>query len=420
MPHDYCSNIKHLVAAVICVLLLGRVVSSDVASAQPTLTKPAQAPQSWSQPVPLSNLDQPVSSEHPDIAVCADGTVYVVWVQGDEIWYRVYDPSAGWNEAGPVQFQGMGITAKGGEPAIAVSSDCVLHLVWSKSWGGNSEVFYTFNDGNGFVGLPVVSNTPTQSFQPDIIVDSSGEPHVVWVELISGYEVYEGKWIPGLQRFGKAPIPGSKGQGPTLTVDGADLLHLTWMYADAPGSLAEIYYKWQEQKDEWPVWWYNVSDSRDSDSRLPSIAVGSDEAVIVWQETVDSDDEIYVRWRRLDSFKFKPVVNLSNSEATSRWPAVAADGLARFLVAWDEGTPVDAILTRPWRGSGNWEKIDRISVDGTNVKQPAIAASPKDSHIYAVWAQQDGLQDTWDIYFSQMETVTYRFYLVPIARQYAP
>jgi len=356
----------------------------------------------------------------PDIAVCPTGAVYVVWEQDGEIWYRYYDPSGGWNAASRVQFKETGLTARGSEPAIAVSSDCTLHLVWKNFWFNNFEIFHTVNDGSGFVTPARVSRTEAQSAQPDIAVGPGGEPRIVWVEATSGYKLYEGKPIPTLEGYwNTGPIPGSEGQVPALAVDGEGRFHLTWMAVDESGS-SDVAYKWQERVDEWPQWWFNISESPNP-SRHPDIDISADKAVLVWQETVNDDDEIYVTWRQLDSFaSFVSPSNLSNSDANSRSPAIAADGLGRFFVAWGEGSPTDAILTRPWPGTGNWWNIQTISDGGTNVRDPAIAASPQDSHIYAVWAQQDGDGDTWDIYFSDMKLTTHRFHLPLIANHYDP
>ncbi|MFQ5855657.1 MAG: hypothetical protein ACE5LU_08460 [Anaerolineae bacterium] len=415
MPHDTLSKLRYLVATLICLLGVSQTVPYQITSAQSGPAEPVQALRTWSEPIPISDLNESGNVENPAIAVCPDGTAYVVWEQDDAIWYRVYRPSAGWNEASPIL---PGLNARGSEPAIAVSSDCVLHLVWSKLWGYNSEIFYTFNDGNGFVTPARVSRTETQSFQPDVALDSGGNLHVVWVETVSGgYQLYEGWPTPNLP-WSKKRIKGGDGQlvqVPALAIDRDDRSHLTWMRQDK--SSLDIIYK---RPDDWPTGVIeNISYSANP-SRLPDIAIGGDQVVVVWQETVDGDDDVYVTWRRLDS-NFVSVSNLSDTDASSRAPAVAADGLGEFFVAWDEGSPTHAILTRPWPGIGNWWDFHTVSHGGTNVKHPALAAASGDRHVYAVWAQQDSPEeDTWVIYFSDMQLMVHRFYLALIAKGYAP
>ena len=420
MPHEHRLKKQHLLASVACLLFLSMAVSVNSASAQPGSTEPARDSRTWSEPATISSPRDLVDSVHPDIAVCADGTIHVVWEQGGELWYRFSDPATGWDEARRVRFKETGVPARGSEPAIAVSADCTLHLVWKNFWFNNDEIFYSFNDGTGFVMPARVSPTGAQSGQPAIAVDPSGEPHIVWVEAVSGYRLYEGKPIPELPgRWTTGPISGGEGQVPSLAVDDEGRLHLAWMTVDNPAS-SDIAYKWQEHVDQWPQWWFTVSESPDY-SRRPDIMTSDDKAVIVWQEAVDGDDEIYATWRELDSFaSFVGAHNLSNSDASSRAPAVAVDGSGRFYVAWDEGSPTNAILTRPWLGSGNWWDSQTISNGGDNVQDPAITASPG-GHVYAVWAQKDAPDDTWDIYFSDMEELTvYRFYLTLLAKHYRP
>lgn len=426
MPHEYLSKRLHLIAVVVCLLFVSQAVSINTASAQPGSTNSASNPRTWSEPTTVSNPDDSADALHPDIAVCASGGIYVVWEQDGEIWYRFNDPAAGWNDARRVQFKETGVTAKGSEPAIAVGSDCTLHLAWKNFWFNNDEIFYSFNDGTGFVTLARVARTDPQSAQPAIAVDPSGEPHIVWVEAVTGYGLlYGGRPTPGFPgNWTTGPIAGGEGQVPSLAADGEGRLHLTWMAVDLDGSgasdVADVAYKWQERPDEWPQWWFNVSESSNY-SRRPDITISDEKAVVVWQETVNGDDEIYVRWRELDSFaSFVSARNLSNSDANSRAPAVTVDGRGGFFVAWDEGDPTNAILTRPWLGIGDWWNTETISDSGISVKGPAIAASPIGNQVYAVWAQKDDSNDAWDIYFSDTELAVYKFYLTLIAKHYYP
>ncbi|MFQ5341348.1 MAG: hypothetical protein ACE5F6_07350, partial [Anaerolineae bacterium] len=360
MPHEHHLKKRHLLAFVACLLFLGLAVFGNRAAAQPGSTDPARDSQTWSEPATISDPGGSVDSVHPDIAVCANGTVHVVWEQGGELWYRSGNPATGWDEAHRVEFKETGVPARGSEPAIAASADCTLHLVWKNFWFNNDEIFYSSNDGTGFLTPARVSwSGDTQSAQPAIAVDPSGEPRIVWVEAASGYRLYEGKQIPELPGYwNTGPISRDEGQVPSLAVDDQGRLHLAWMTVDSPSDIA---YKWQEQVDQWPQWWFNISGSPDH-SRRPDITISNDKAVVVWQEAVDGDDEIYVTWRELDSYaSFVGTHNLSNSDASSRAPAVAVDGSGRFYVAWDEGSPTNAILTRPWLGSGNWWDSQTIS-----------------------------------------------------------
>lgn len=419
MPHEHLLKKRRLVAAVVCLVLVSQAVFQS-AMARPGTREPVRDSRIWSEPTALSDLDDSVDSERPDIAVCSSGAIYVVWEQGDELWYRFYDPSAGWSEASRVEFIETGAPAQGSEPAIAADADCTLHLAWKHFWFNNYEIFYAFNDGTGFITPARVSWTDAQSGQPAIAVDPQGEPRIVWVEAESGYKLYEGKPIPELPGlWTTGPISGSDGQVPSLASDDEGRFHLTWMTVGDPES-SDVFYRWQEQPDEWLLWAFNVSDSA-TPSRRPDVTVGHDKAVVVWEENVDGDDEIYVRWRELDSYaSFATTRNLSNSHANSRAPVVAVDGSGSFFAAWDEGSPTDAVLSRPWVGSGNWWAVQIVSSGGDNVRDPAIAASPTGNHVFAVWAQRDDPEGRWDIYFSDMELSVYRFYLALLAKHHRP
>lgn len=437
MMHDHLSRIKCLTITLVCLLFMSQVASSTITSAHSGFVQPADSSPTWSEPASLSNCGGSANCRNPDIAVCSDGTAYIVWEHGPdleipEIWYSYSDDlSEGWSEARPVQWtlsSERTEIAKGLEPAIAVSSDCVLHLVWSRSWWGDFEIFYTYKERDHFVVPANVSNTSKrqgQSAQPDIAIDSSGEPRVVWVDTVSGGPQLREGWpavgFPGL--WSSDEIPGTVGnaQVPALAVDHKDRFHLTWMRQY--GTALDILYKWQEfkweeQANKWTPWANNLSESPGPGeaSRLPEIAISGNKVVVVWQETVDRDDEIYVRWRQLDTDeRFSPIINLSNTDASSRAPAVTADNHGHFFVAWDEGGSAEAIWTRSWMGVGDWGSVREIPNGGIKVRDPAMAISPLDDRLYAVWARKNRPEDeTWDIYFSDIQLEIYQFYLAPI------
>lgn len=423
MPYNRLSGFRHLIVAVIC-LVVGQAVSGAMASARSGFVVPEQEPQTWSDPFIISNPDEPVDSVNADIAVCEDGTVYVVWEQGGKIWYRVNKPEVGWTQASLVwpDAEDASRFAPESEPAIVVSPDCVLHVVFSKFWFGNNDIFYA--SGEGFPPPVNISRTSPggASYQPDIAVDSNGGPRVVWIDTVNGKrQVFEGwpaRGFPGRWSKESITVVGDA-QVPVLAVDYSDRFHLAWMRVDRSGS-SDVLYKWQEQADQWPLGrWYNISDSQDF-STLPDIAISGNRVAVVWQETVNGDEEIYVKWRRLDSYNFVSPSNLSNTDNSSRAPAVTVDGLGDFFVAWDEGGAAEAIWTRFWSGIGRWSEISKVSSSETKVKKPAVAASPRDSHAYVVWSQKDGSEDTWDIYFSEVEIEVHRFYLALISNRYEP
>lgn len=440
MPDRKRLRARRILGAVIGLLLATQVRSAGLVSAQPGTRGPAHVAQATLAPQSLSLGLSGLDSEQPDIAVCADGSVHVVWTEQvppggtlaaedgldeTQIWYRRYDPVAGWNDPEPVVFNSTHQAAMGSEPAIAAADTgdgCVLHLVWRSFWQGNDEIRYTFSDGSGFVTPENVSRLEGQSLMPEIVIMPSGMPHVVWVEQ-NGYKIYEAWPNPG-QNWSKRPINTiGGGLEPVLAVDHDGLLYLAWMeWSLTP----HIRYKWQSSPREWepgeePIW------PSDAPARLPALAVSDGKVGIAWQQaTAEGDYDVDFTWRRLGDpgARFEYPANLSASDANSRAPALTVDRSGRFFAAWDEGSPVEAILARRWPGIESpgveiWWASEQVSGAADDVGEPAIAASADGDHIYAVWAQRDDPDDAFDIYFSELEAKTYHFYLTLIS-QYDP
>lgn len=442
MPNSKRFRARRILGAVICLLLAAQLRSAALVSAQPGIRGPARASQTTPLREVLSDERMGLDSEEPDIATCADGSIHVVWTEEippgstqtaeegldeTQIWYRRWDPEAGWNEPGPVTYP---LVATGSQPAIATDygadGGCTLHLVWTKTWfGGYAEIFATYNDGTGFETPSTVSRTDAaHSSQPDIAIMPDGTPHVVWVEG-TDYKIYEG-WpnllYPG--KWDKVRVPDAKGQVPALAIDHTGRLHLAWMalaesYRDPP----DVNYKRQVEPGEWEVGWDNLSyPAHQFQSRLPAITVSSDKVGVAWQEeTAAGPYDVLFAWRPLDNpySPFLSAYSLSasdDSDANSGAPAITTDRFGTFYAVWDEGKPVHALLTRRWAGMGDWWPDEKVSDVATNIKQPAVAASGDSDHVYAVWAQEDRPDDKLDIYFSELKT--YDSYLTLIADQH--
>ena len=174
-----------VIAVLLAVLLLG-IVSQAPLRAEPA--EPGQVTSIWSVPTSLSDPSDMTDAENPDLAACPDGTVFVVWEQDERIWYRVFKPESGWGPAAPIY---PDLNARGENPAIAATSDCTFYLVWSKPFLNGDNIVYDVSEGDQFrLPFHLVSNTPTSSNQPDIVVDSQDVPHVVWID---NGELYGGR-----------------------------------------------------------------------------------------------------------------------------------------------------------------------------------------------------------------------------------
>jgi len=150
-----------------------------------------------------------VESHHPSFVLDSTGKPHIAWHEGNEdepplakIFY------ATWNGSSWVGADGGPIGAIYNSPypslwaSIAVDSLNRPHIVWSDGDEKNREIYYLKWNGSAWVDADGVgqesiniSNTPLYSSWPDIEIDASGSPHVVYEEVSEGnQEIFYQKW----------------------------------------------------------------------------------------------------------------------------------------------------------------------------------------------------------------------------------
>jgi len=141
------------------------------------------------------------------------------------------------------------------EPAIAIDSSNVIHVVWedemNQSW---CELYYKQSADGGNTWSPAKRLTWTLDIDsgcPAIGIDSKDTIHIVYRDKASGpalwweeYEIYHKKSTDGGTNWSPAQrltwIPGNS-QYPAIAVDSSDNIHIVWQ--DNVSGNYEIYYK---------------------------------------------------------------------------------------------------------------------------------------------------------------------------------
>ena len=163
----------------------------------------------WSQISIVSEttlLSNTGDSNFPAIAVDSTGALHVVWRDWTDGWWGtdaeimyakystcgiwlnytiISDDTTQWN------------TGDSDEPAIAVDTTGNVHVVWqdltSGWWETDSEIMYAnYTVGVGWSNATVISDDATlwntgNSFKPAIAVDGTGNVHVVWYDWTDGW-----------------------------------------------------------------------------------------------------------------------------------------------------------------------------------------------------------------------------------------
>lgn len=198
-------------------------------------------PGEWSEPLNISNT--PYSSTYPDMEIGANEFIHVVWEDNidqynifrKEIMYSYFNGNI-WSE--PVQLSGYDTTYSF-SPRIALDSNGYPHVVWNhRAIFPDASIYYSTLTDSGWAEPYDLTQGLSTAYNPDVVIDSQDNIHVVWQNYHNGifkifHKIYNGnEWLPYTLICDDENSYGV----PRIAVDSNDNLHLSCI------SLADIFY----------------------------------------------------------------------------------------------------------------------------------------------------------------------------------
>ncbi len=284
------------------------------------------------------------SSWTPAIAVNGDKNVYVVWYEdmpgNSEIYFKKStDGGANWTT-------NMRLTYNTGwsyGPDIAVDSLGRLHVVWFDSTTGDHEIYYkkSSNGGTNWTASRQLTNNAGLSYCPRIAAFSTNSLHLVWSDSTPGVtEIYYKKSSDGGANWSTSKrLTWTSGDSvnPDIAVDSSGNPHVAWR-DNTPGN-EEIYYK--RSADKGTSW---SSDKRltwnSGTSRNPSIAIGlPDDIHVVWDDDTPGNYEIYYKGSFDGGANWSASFRETGNSGASTSPSIVFNSQGILHVVWYDYTP---------------------------------------------------------------------------------
>jgi hypothetical protein len=339
----------------------------------------------WSPPLNLST--SAVHTEGASIAADSMGRIHVVWSEGGEILHRFWDGAA-WSPAAYV--------ASGTWPDLAGDADGGVHLVFANRFDANDDIYFTSWQPAVGWDLPLnlsegagVSTSPRLAIAPDHSVA------VVWSAQSAGRDlIYLARSTSG-SLWASAPIPNAHGTHPVVAFAAAGDLLVAWQEPyDDLGSPTEVFFS-QQTGSQWtlPV---DVSASPDTDSCLPSLAVGRGGAHLAWQETGPEGQAVY-QSRMTPGEWSAPQRRSGSTEALA--PAMGFDLSGEGHVVWAAESAVQYVIWSP--STGIWQPIEDITAGQVGTSHARIALQ---SSAHVIWLAEASV-DNHDVYYSTQVVV---------------
>lgn len=328
----------------------------------------------------------------------SQGTLHLVYPMGGEIYYTTsFDSGTTWQRA-----INLSNTAGVSEtPSIAVDTEDNLYVVWSDadyvsgSAEDYAEILYRKFEGNSWSGTMNVSNTYNQSKQPSILVDSSGTPHVIFID---GYH-HDFSLNGGMARYTR--YDGSNwtsasyihGMGfeayPSLILDHNGELWAILRYG-VPGFMGDIFYGIGFYKYDGATW----QEMRTITAEFlfydrPSVSVDLQGRLhVVWGEDDDWDsygEKIY--YSRYDSSWSEPLLIGDTSKDLSL-SSISVDSQGQIYVLWTDYSrhSTGDIVLKKFDGSA-WQQAEFLTDDTAGNTSPTLSCSGNRRVVECVWTQ---------------------------------
>jgi hypothetical protein len=390
------------------VLLLG-VIALALASfgrwwgsAQAALYLPTET--TWSSAVPVAQTA--TDSRNPSSAQAPDGTRYVVWEEGVNV-YESDNSGTGWSQAG--------LVASGEAPVVVISGTTPV-VIFENEIAGNREIYAVKREGAAWSLPRNVSSTDGGSFAADAAVGPDGKIYVVWTDNTSGSNALylasssdAVNWAGGPLLINGSPVAGS---APALAVDPGGTLHVVWQNRDIETGKLEVFYT-RGSGTTWSLA-ENLSSSSSVNSAFPNVVADAGGiAYVTWEEGLSGGSEVYFTSGRPGNWTVPQSVS---GAGPSVLPSLDRDALGGLHVAWSRGSPATAIQYSEWLTTGvGWSTPVTVTTHTAGLGDVRLLAGTGGT-IYVNWAQASS-ETNWDIYdASQTPQSQWQVFLPTIRR----
>ncbi len=399
----------------------------------------------WWTETEVISTESTDGSLSPLVTFDSEENIHVIWYDNTDyggsgtnydIFYKRWDKNTStWKTTEVVSTES---TEHAMEPSCFMDSGDNLHVVWYdyttldseadydifyKRWGANTSSWTT---------TEVISIESTaDSNDPAVIVDSTGDVHVVWEELTDDdlegdRDIYYKKRDFGTGIWGTAEdvsiVSDHNSDEPSLAIDSLDNLHLVWCdhASYGPDVDPDIFYRSLDSvTDSWSV--TEVLSTIGTDEKdFPFIAVDSyDNIHVAWSDEADYLGAGALEMDIFYKYKLEAVVNWSPTElvsplsdSNSYRPCITVDSSGYVHIVYEDFSDIleadagdfDIFYNYKDPLSGLWATTQLISTDCTgNSRIPAIAIE-NGGLIHVVWhdfTTLDGEAD-YDIFYKKL------------------
>ncbi|GGX54574.1 hypothetical protein GCM10007392_22480 [Saccharospirillum salsuginis] len=332
-------------------------------------------------------------AETPQVVFDSNGDARAVWTQLStytNLWVNRYQPGTGWGTAGFIEYNDGNAT----DPQIAADSAGNLMIVWEQDepppttpnptniWA----IYYL--SGSGWGTAEKIETDGGSAQVPKIAFDSDGNAIAVWSQYNGSTEfdiranIYASGGTWGTPEDIESTDAGNS-FNPQIVIDSSDVATVVWSSND--GTRDNIWATSYTAASGWGADELLETDNAGS-AFNPQIAVDSaDNLIAVWRQ---HDGTGYNIWANTatpdDGWGTAELVETTDSSAST--PQVAFDGDGNAIAVWT----TFSIWANTWSPGDGWSTEGLIETDETGSATVPQVGFDHVGNAIAVWAQDDG------------------------------
>jgi LPXTG-motif cell wall-anchored protein len=292
--------------------------------------------------------------------------------------------NSGWSE--PVNISTPGENAV--EPKLVVDQNGRAIVIWTSDVGNFSVVQSSSRPVGGIWSEPVsISSTESNSFDPQITVDSTGLVTAVWE---NSNDVIESR----TSQSGEPWSPSEEISDPTLytaafpqiTVDSTGLVTAVWEGFDGQDKFIQSTTKprggsWSEVE--------NISPEAQLSERVKIEADAAGMVSAVWIATDEIGNFIQVSSRPRDgNWSVPDKISTASTDFTLK-PELTVGSSGQAIVVWGINEGEYDLIKSSWRPSeGEWSDEVTLSLSGQDAKRPQVTVDSS-GFATAIWLISD-------------------------------
>ena len=303
--------------------------------------------------------------------IAADEVLHLAWTHGRTLKHT-YLTEGSWSD--PQQI------AVGGQAALGIDPDGVLHCLFSAQMLGNIEIYHTTWDGAKWLLPEVVSRTSGVSMYPALAIDADGSLHATWADTTPGHSAIYYGTRDGVGWKSK-PIPNGSGSHPAIAIGRDGEIYVAWQSRLADTERFAIFCTIGDGVSwDLPA---NVSANSQRHAIYPSLTVTQQGVChLVWQE--DLGEVFGIKHADRYPNGWSVVNDVSQSGSDCRLPRICAARQGYPQVAWAEGQVVTHRVRPAERDAVWWQSEGACDPVGAVSDLAAVLSAKGELHV--VWA----------------------------------